>query len=356
MGKTVLLRWFEDKVERGVAKDGSMRVVWATPNRIGSPSDLWNLLMPLEPEKNKSTTKDVSAELNLGLAKASATWKSQILLNEPYQNSLIDQCKKQPLILLMDEAHRMDSGLCNNLLNLHKEVSGKSPFMLVVAGTPGLRHFLSNVGATFIERSKKISLGRLDTEASKDAISIPLETHGIEITDNALSLIVEDSQCYPYFLQEWGSSLWTVATKDNLSLITEKHIEEAKISVACARKEMYNDRKDKLDSIKLSLTTISIARAFQEHKQMTKNMLLNIISENLSTDSLNTQDAIERLQIFVDNDYVWRPVGESLYEPGIPSLMTHILNEDLESVKIKSASKVDSPRLVQGDDSDGQGY
>ena len=45
----------------------------------------------------------------------------------------------------MDEAHKMDADLCNNLLNLHQIISPESPFMLVLAGTPGLRHFLSGI-------------------------------------------------------------------------------------------------------------------------------------------------------------------------------------------------------------------
>ena len=356
MGKTVLLSWFEDEVERCVAKDGSMRVVWATPNEIGSPSDLWNLLMPPEPEKSKRTTKDVSAGLNLGLAKVSATWESQILLNELYRNTLIDQFKKQPLILLMDEAHKMDKGMCNNLLNLHQQVSRKSPFMLVLAGTPGLRHFLSNVGATFIERSKKISLGRLDTKAAMDAISIPLEMHGIEMTDNALSLIVEDSQCYPYFLQEWGSSLWAAATKENLSLITEKHVEESKKQVVIARQDMYTDRRQTLNNLGLPLTTIAIAKAFQDTKGMFDDAILDIISENLLDDSLNTQNPRERLQTFIDHDFVWQQVGSDLYEAGIPSLMSNVLNYKGDSIKTKSDPKVERPGLVHGDESNGQGY
>ena len=336
MGKTVLLSWFEDEVEKGVEKDGSMRVVWATPNRIGSPSDLWNLLMPPEPEKSKSTTKDVSAGLNLGLAKASATWKSQILLNEPYQNSLIDQCKEQPLILLMDEAHRMDSGLCNNLLNMHQQVSRKSPFMLVLAGTPGLRNFLSNVNATFVERSRKIGLGRLDEQSSADAISKPLKEQGIQITEDALSIIVEDSQCYPYFLQEWGSSLWMEANKENLTCITEEQVAVVKPNITIIKKDFYNERRDTLKNLELRSTSIAIAQAFQDTKTMTDDAIMEVITENLSVDSLNTHSVTERLQTFVNHDFIWRPLGSDFYEPGIPSLMTHILNRQPSVAKTKA--------------------
>ena len=356
MGKTTLLRWFKGDVERGVGKDGAIRVEWLTPNKVRRPSDLWNFLMPSNEKAKIPATSEGHVGVDLVVVKGGYKWGSAVLLQPSYINALIDQCKKQPLVLLMDEAHNMDVGLCNDLLNLYQEVSTQTPVMLVLAGTPGLRNFLSNVGATFIERSKKISLGRLDTKAAMDAISIPLEMHGIEMTDNALSLIVEDSQCYPYFLQEWGSSLWAAATKDNLSLITENHVEEAKKQVVIARQDMYTDRRQTLNNLGLPLTTIAIAKAFQDTKGMFDDAILDIISENLLDDSLNTQNPRERLQTFIDHDFVWQQVGSDLYEAGIPSLMSNVLNYKGDSIKTKSDPKVERPGLVHGDDSTGQGY
>ena len=326
MGKTVLLRWFKNEVEQGDTKDDSMRVVWVTPDQLGSPSDLWKCLMPPQTLKSKVTPEDVTAGFNIEVLAASATWKAKDLFKQTFQNTLIDQCKKQPLILLMDEAHKMDADLCNNLLNLHQIISPEAPFMLVLAGTPGLRHFLSGVNATFVERSRKIGLGRLDEQSAADAIVKPFAEQGIQITEDALSIIVEDSQCYPYFLQEWGSSLWEEADKENLTRITEEQVAVVKPDITIIKKDFYDERKDKLDDLKFESTAVAIAKAFQDTKEMSKNMIMEIIRDNLSVDSLNTQSDSERLQTFIDSDFIWRPLGSDLYEPGIPSFMTHILN------------------------------
>ena len=224
MGKTVLLSWFEDEVEQSGAKKNKIRVVWVTPDELKSPSVLWKCLMPLPTLKNKMKPEDLTAGINFEGLTATATWKSHGLFEQEFQKILIDECNKQPLIFLMDEAHKMDAGLCNSLLNLYQKVSKKTPFMLVLAGTPGLHNFLSKVNATFVERSEMIGLGRLDEQASADAISKPLEEQGIQITDDALSIIVEDSQCYPYFLQLWGSSLWDEADKEKLTCITDEQV------------------------------------------------------------------------------------------------------------------------------------
>ena len=327
MGKTVLLRWFKNEVEPSGAKKDSIRVVWVTPDQLGSPSDLWKCLMPPQTLKSKLTPEDVTAGFNVEALAASATWKAKDLFKQTFQKTLIDQCKKQPLILLMDEAHKMDEDLCNNLLNLHQIISPESPFMLVLAGTPGLQNFLSKVGASFVERSRNIGLGRLDEQSSADAISKPFEEQGIQITDDALSLVVEDSQCYPYFLQEWGSSLWEEADKENLTCLSDEQVAVVKPDITIIKKKFYSKRRDKLDVLGLRSTSLAIAQAFQDTKEMTRDMIMEVITDNLSVDSVNTQSDVERFQTFINIDFIWESPESILYEPGIPSFMTHILDQ-----------------------------
>ena len=326
MGKTVLLRWFKNEVEPSGAKKDLIRVVWVTPDQLESPSDLWKCLMPPQTLKSKLTPEDVTAGFNVEALAASATWKAKDLFKQTFQKTLIDQCKKQPLILLMDEAHKMDTDLCNNLLNLHQIISPESPFMLVLAGTPGLHNFLSKVNATFIERSRKIGLGRLDEQAAADAIVKPFEEHGIQITEDALSIIVEDSQCYPYFLQEWGSSLWMEADKENLTCLTDEQVVVVKPKIEIIKIDFYKERRNILDELRLRSTSLAIAQAFQDTKEMTRDMIMEVITDNLSVDSVNTQSDIERFQTFINIDFIWQPQGSDLYESGIPSFMTYILN------------------------------
>ena len=329
MGKTALLGWFKDEVEKSEAKKNSIRVVWVTPHKLNSPLDLWNSLLPPPSwiKERLGKLKKANAGIELQGVKAAVGFELTESINQEFENTLIKKNKKRPLILLLDEAHKMGTGLCYQLLNVYQIVRKETPFMLVLAGTPGLQNFLSNVGATFVERARYISLGRLDEQSSADAISKPFEEQGIQITEDALSLIVEDSQCYPYFLQLWGSSLWDIATVKNLTLITEKQVVVAKEQVLSTRQEMYKGRRKKLNKIGLRATTVAIAKAFQNTKEMSEDTILKIITDNLPVDKLNAQTNEERLQIFIDNDFIWQQQGLDLYEPGIPSLMTYVLNQ-----------------------------
>ena len=328
MGKTALLGWFKDEVEQSEAKKNSIRVVWVTPNELKSPLDLCDSLLPPPSwiKDRLGKLKKANAGIELHGVKATAAIELTESMARGFAQTLIEKNKKRPLILLLDEAHNMNSVLCNDLLNVYQKVRREIPFMLVLAGTPGLHNFLSGVNATFVERSEMIGLGRLDEQSAADAVSKPFEEQGIQITDDALSIIVEDSQCYPYFLQVWGSSLWDIATAENLTLITEKQVAVVKPKIGIKKNKFYEKRRDKIDVLRLESTAIAIAQKFQDTKEMTKDAIKEIIADNLSVDTLNTQSDIERLQTFIDNDFIWQSQESILYEPGIPSFMTHILD------------------------------
>ena len=333
MGKTVLLSWFQDEVEQGGAN--KIRVVWITPHKLKSQLDLWNSLLPPPSWFKKHFLKKIKASIKVEEITATAGLEMGESVDQEFENTLIKKNKNRPLILLLDEAHKMDPDICNQLLNAYQIVSKETPFMLVLAGTPGLHNFLSKVNATFVERSEMIGLGRLDEQSSADAISKPLEEQGIQITDEALSIIVEDSQCYPYFLQVWGKSLWKEANKTNSTCITEEQVGVVKQNTEIIKQKFYDERRDTLDVLGLRSTAVAIARAFQDTKEMTKDEMMEIIADNLSVDSLNTQSVIERLQTFVDHDFIWKSPESILYEPGIPSLMTHVLDQQPSPAKTK---------------------
>lgn len=52
---------------------------------------------------------------------------------------LMDACAKQPMALFVDEAHSLEEETIRSLLDYAQTVAGYAPFLLVLAGTPGLR-------------------------------------------------------------------------------------------------------------------------------------------------------------------------------------------------------------------------
>ena len=306
MGKTVLLNWFEYEIKHGQAKKDLMRVVQTTPFDINTRTHLWKSL--LKP----------------------SIWGSHDYSNPRIQEDLIKQCKKRPLVYLIDEFQCMDTDVYNFLLNEHQIVSAESPFMLVLSGAPGLVHFQSNINSGFIERANYIWVDRLDIQSATEAISIPLKEHGIEITDDALSFVVEDSQCYPYFLSKWGSALWVKSMESKLSCVTKEHVATIKLDIKIIEDKFYDYIRGSLKGRFLKLTAVAIAKAYQEHGAMTKDQIVEIIKENLSVDSLSTRSIYERLDVFAAHGFVSQSGVPNLYEPSHPRLMDYMVNTEIK--------------------------
>ena len=322
MGKTVLLNWLEDEVEKGGAKNNSIRVSRVTPNQLTSPAEMWDFLISKNwLQKKFPNKKEVGVKGFLH-----GTWTENSTSPKELLDKLIHQCKKSPLVCLLDEAHTMDAGLCNGLLNLSQSVRNEAPFLLVLAGTPGLRHFLSTVNASFIERSNVIGIARLDAQATADAIVKPLNEHGINIDDSTLAPVVEDSQHYPYFIQLWGAALWDLAKQKDLQKLTSQEITEAETKVGNRRLNFYEQRRKTLSDIGLLPAAVAIAAVFQDTETTTMDTLIDVIADNLSVDSLATQSVNEHLQTFIRHEFIWNPPDTNLYEAGIPSLMGYVLD------------------------------
>ncbi len=325
MGKTAMLSWFKGEVQSVSTKDKPIRTVSTVPTNLTSPAALWNYLLP-----QKVWQKFIPKAIGGGFAGVSVSidWGAHDLAKQTLQKNLIKECKKRPTIFLMDEAHRMDAGLCDALLNIDQTVRGNSPFLLILAGTPDLRDILSTVNASFAERSNKIGLGRLDAQSTADAIVKPLDEHGMTITDKALAKVVESSQQFPYFIQQWGSFLWDAATSANLTCLTDQHVDAVESFVNNKKIELYRDRLVELskDEDVLSAAQV-IAKEFLGWSKYEEADLRSAIKEALPDASATNLDAIDLLEKLTRHNLIWCPPGGDLYEPGIPSLMTYVLDK-----------------------------
>ena len=348
MGKTVLLHWLKDEIGEYKKprffdkKSNQVRTCSTTANKLATPAKMWTFLLSEETLAEKVLGGETTAGVKAGASAADTvsaeafiakTWKEKEPTDGVLLNALISQCKKNPLVALVDEAHTMEPGLCRSLLNLSQEVREEAPFLLVLAGTPGLSHLLTTVGASFVERSTKMGIARLDAQATADAIVKPLNEHGIEIDDNTLAQVVEDSQHYPYFIQLWGAALWDLAKQKDLQKLTSQDIAEVETKIENRRANFYEERRKTLDDLGLLPAAIVIAMLFQDTETTTWDRLKEIVADNLPVDSPATQSVNEHLQTFIRHEFIWNPPDTILYEAGIPSLMRYVLDRQREHVQ-----------------------
>ena len=146
---------------------------------------------------------------------------------------LTARCRKRPLVVLLDEAHVLERDVGQLLLNVSQEVRADAPFLLVLAGTPGLLAHLSAMDASFWSRlgEGRLGIGLLSDAATRAALVEPLAAHGVSIDANVLDAVVEDSQRYPYFVQLWGEALWKRRLTTGATRLTAAHAHEAQCDV-----------------------------------------------------------------------------------------------------------------------------
>ena len=100
---------------------------------------------------------------------------------------------------------------------MHQASQRALPINLVGAGLPQIRR---NVGdaRSYAERMFNIpEIGPLAQTDAEGALCKPAAALGVEFEPDAVARVVERSQGYPYFLQEWGKHIWEVAERSPIS-------------------------------------------------------------------------------------------------------------------------------------------
>ena len=315
-GKTVLLRWFHREID---GRDAPCDVVWLTPSEI---ADLDQLATGLVPPSRFTMLRTDTLSFSVGIGRLG--WelgghsRSLTLL-------LAARCKRKPLVLLLDEAHTLPLQAGQALLNASQTVSAEAPFLLVMAGTPGLQRHLNEMSATFWSRGEKMGIGRLDPEASALALTRPMLDAQPPITfdDDALTHVVEESQRYPYFLQLWGSALWSTARTTRRTRIDHALVGQAAVDFGAQRSAYYEDRREELEREELLPLATSVAREFSARPTLRSPELNAMIAESSGVDAIG--EILRRRDQLAMVGFIWKPPdAEDVWQPGIPSLMRYV--------------------------------
>jgi hypothetical protein len=114
--------------------------------------------------------------------------------------------------LFIDEMQDLDPDLLGALLAVQHRASQREwPFFVIGAGLPNLPAVLADT-RSYAERQFSYStIGPLSPSDAADALTIPVTRFGGTFTPDALTIVVEASGGYPYFLQEFGKEIWNVA-------------------------------------------------------------------------------------------------------------------------------------------------
>lgn len=137
------------------------------------------------------------------------------------------------VVLLIDEVQFLDQEQLESLIQaIHKTVQRKLPVTFVGAGLPQIAE-LAGDAKSYAERLFKFPrIESLSDADARRALADPAALEDASFTDDALNLAVEITQGYPYFVQELGAQVWTIAqsspfTREDVELAREAY--EAKL-------------------------------------------------------------------------------------------------------------------------------
>ena len=348
-GKTVLLRQFLNQC--GAVKDANNKPIEIDTldqfaSEIKTLAGLYEVLFA--PEDIASGTLNKAAEsvrrslggagmgitqAQVGVGANALTWGQvdEDVLRARLAGALLARCREQPLVLAIDEAHTLELEIGNLLLNASQTVRKQgAPFLLVLAGTPNLEAHLGKMDATFWDRSEIVPLGRLDADATRDALVGPLQAKGIGFDQDALARVVADSQHYPYFIQLWGEALCEVLVNTKRGhTISAGVADEAWPIVEERREQYYSGRYKEMEEQDLLDAAQRVASAFAGRDVLYKAQVLKALTEAPGVDEAK---ALEQFDELSKIGYLWQapqtrekgaPPPPDI-EPGIPSLMTYV--------------------------------
>lgn len=150
----------------------------------------------------------------------------------------------RPVAIMIDELQYLSPGEFSALIMAMHKINQRSlPVILIGAGLPQILGLAGN-SKSYAERlftyPKIGALAEIDARA---AIVNPAEEEGVAYDADAVEKIMQLTERYPYFIQQWSHDAWNVAEGDR---ITKQDIERATpISIASLDQSFFQVRFDR---------------------------------------------------------------------------------------------------------------
>lgn len=238
VGKTVLLDVFREKaevrdwatVEWEVEKNSSFRSKMAMQARRAllqiAPRARWEnrALQAASVLKSFTLTANPDGSLTAGLDVDALIGSADSgILAEDLSDLFVAlgeaaQEKGTGVIFLLDEIQYLEVSEFEALIAaLHKCARRTLPVTLVGAGLPQIPR-LAGEAKSYSERLFRFpQIGELAENHARKAIKVPAGQLGVNFDTDAVGFIVEYTQGYPYFLQEYGKIAWDEAGESPVS-------------------------------------------------------------------------------------------------------------------------------------------
>ncbi len=131
------------------------------------------------------------------------------------------------VVLYIDEIQYVpEEQLASLITALHSASQNQLPITMVAAGLPQLIGQMGRAKSYAERLFEFVPIDRLEREAAQAALLVPAEKQAVKFESGAIDEILQQTEGYPYFLQEWGKHSWNIADS---SPITQADAQRATI-------------------------------------------------------------------------------------------------------------------------------
>lgn len=322
-GKTTLLH----HVVRRMEDASDVRPILVVAPEVATPDELYCTLLEESVPSGESVTSQSGTQIGFGGTNIRGSRETtRVFESTPAElmRRCIDSMTEQPTLLMVDEAHRVSSPALDSILSITNAArGGRTKFGFVLAGIPGLPDLLGRMDATFLERANSIRLELLDVASAEDALIRPFEEAGyrIQLNSEDKSRLIKQTQRYPYFIQCTGHAIWRTAERSDSWDLDAELVESARPVWERRITRMYAARYRELARRNLLPFAHVVATEYKKLGILDVVTLRSLMSQvNPDIDPQESLDELEALGYMVAAEG-----GGNLYEPGIPSLMDHVM-------------------------------
>ena len=230
----------------------------------------------------------------------------------------------RPLVIVLDEVQTLPPEVGQSLFDaVQSAKSGAAPFLVLAAGTPDAPRRLLQSG-TYNERGFKfLRVGRLARQDTHAALSEPARNAGRQIEEDALALLAEESQDYPFFVQLLGSAAWEAATPAD-SEIARATAERGLTEFGTQVEEFYERRYQEAEARRVRRVLRPLADLLSKHGGSVPDTPLMALLERFAGEDSIPFDDISLKQELSDLGVLWS-LRAGVWEMGIPSFADYVI-------------------------------
>jgi len=149
------------------------------------------------------------------------------------------------LVLVIDELQYIpEQQLAALITALHRASQKQLPVTLMAAGLPQLLGQMGRAKSYAERLFEFVPIGPLDDSAARQALCVPAEQEGARLNEDAVGEILDRTQGYPYFIQEWGKHAWAEADESPIELADARRATE--VALAELDASFFRVRYDRL--------------------------------------------------------------------------------------------------------------